>query len=217
MAFGQPVNTIYRFDLAERILSLDADFLTCGPGTVRYVRDFSKKRRVEQGKTTMNRLYVVESTPTLTGAKADHRLALRPSEIEGFARAVASALSANTGGNNSSSYTQHGEWISAVARDLQENRGKSIVIAGDEQSPAVHALAHAMNAALGNVGMTVVYTDPVEVSNTESDAKRTQIEGLSELVADIDAGRVEMLIMLDGNPVYNTPADMTIQATSKRY
>ena len=213
LAFGQPVNTIYRFDLAERILSLDADFLTCGPGTVRYVRDFSKKRRVEQGKTTMNRLYVVESTPTLTGAKADHRLALRPSEIEGFARAVAKALSANIGGSNAPAYTQHGEWIAAVARDLQANRGKSIVIPGDEQSPAVHALAHAMNEALGNVASTVVYTDPVEFSVTEGEARRTQIDGLRELVSDIDAGRVEMLVMLGGNPVYNAPADLRFDKT----
>lgn len=208
MALGQPLNTIYRFDLADRILSLDADFLTCGPGTVRYVRDFSKKRRVEQGKTTMNRLYVVESTPSLTGAKADHRLALRPSEIEGFADAVSRALSIKKGAAFPSPYTENGEWIAAVARDLQANRGKSIVIAGDEQPPAVHALAHAMNEALGNVGSTVLYTDPVEFSATQDDASKTQIDGLRELVSDIDAGRVEMLVMLGGNPVYNAPADL---------
>jgi MoCo/4Fe-4S cofactor protein with predicted Tat translocation signal len=213
LAFGQPVNTLYRFDLAERVLSLDADFLTCGPGVVRYVRDFIAKRRVEEGKTTMNRLYVVESTPSLTGAKADHRLSVRPSEIEGFARAVATALGANTGGATAPAYTQHAEWIAAVARDLQANRGKCIVVAGDEQSPAVHALAHAMNETLGNVGQTVLYTDPVEFSVNDEQARRSQTDGLRELVADMDAGRVELLVMLGGNPVYNAPADLRFDKT----
>ncbi len=202
MAFGQPVNTLYRFDVAERVLSLDADFLTCGAGVVRYVRDFIAKRRVDEGKTAMNRLYMVESTPTLTGAKADHRLSLRPSEIEAFARAVATAVGANTGGTSAPAYTAHADWIAALARDLQANRGKCIVVAGDEQSPAVHALAHAMNEGLGNVGQTVFYTDPVEFESKD------QIAGLRELVADMDAGRVEMLVMVGGNPVYNAPADL---------
>jgi Fe-S-cluster-containing hydrogenase components 1 len=207
-AFGQPVNTIYRFDLAERVLSLDSDFLTCGPGTVRYVRDFIAKRKVAEDKTTMNRLYAVESTPTLTGAKADHRLALRPSEVEGFARAVATALGANTGGSTAPAYTQHASWIAALVRDLQANRGKCVVIPGDEQSPAVHALAHAMNETLGNVGQTVLYTDPLEIASNDEQARKSQTEGFRELVGEMDAGRVEALIMLGGNPVYNAPADL---------
>ena len=73
MAFGQPVNTIYDFSKAERILSLDADFLAALPGTLRYARDFAAKRRVTEGKKEMNRLYVIETTPTTTGASADHR------------------------------------------------------------------------------------------------------------------------------------------------
>jgi molybdopterin-containing oxidoreductase family iron-sulfur binding subunit len=208
MAFGQPVNTVYRFDQAQRVLTLDADFMNCGAGTVRYVRDYSANRRVGEDKTAMNRLYAVETTPSLTGAKADHRLSLRPSEVEGFARAVATALGANTGGGNFPPYTQHAAWIAALVRDLQANRGKSIVMPGDEQSPVVHALAHAMNQTLGNIGTTIVYTDPVEVSANDQQAKQSQIDGLRELVADIDAGRVDALIMLGGNPVYNTPADL---------
>src|SRR5437763_1725363 len=91
-AFGEPVNTIYRFDQADRILAIDSDFLSCGPGNVRYARDFSAKRRVSETNKTMNRLYAIESTPTNTGAMADHRLSVRPSEIEGVARAIATAL-----------------------------------------------------------------------------------------------------------------------------
>ena len=203
LAFGQPVHISYNFARADRILSIDSDFLACGPGSLRYARDFAGRRRIEHGKTDMNRLYAVESTPTNTGAKADHRLPVRPSEIEGFARAVAAGLGARMGDTTGAQpYTAHAEWISALVRDLQQHRGASIVIPGDEQSPVVHALAHAMNDALGNVGQTVFYTDPLAVNPVD------QMQSLRELVGDIDAGRVDMLVMLGGNPVYNAPADL---------
>src|SRR6266436_9004327 len=80
MAFGQPVETIYKLDAADVIVSLDADFLSAGfPGTTRYARDFAKRRDPDSEK--MSRLYVVESTPSATGAKADHRAAVRTSEL----------------------------------------------------------------------------------------------------------------------------------------
>src|SRR5580765_3268546 len=122
MALGQPVNITYRFDLADRVLSLDSDFLSCQPGSLRYARDFAAKRRVTEENKEMSRLYVVETTPSNTGAKADHQWCVKPSELEGIAR----ALSAGSGGP---------EWVSAIARDLQQHKGASIVIAGDQQSP----------------------------------------------------------------------------------
>ena len=90
-AAGRPGETVYHFDKADVILSLDADFLACGPGSVRYARDFADRRRVSEERKTMNRLYAVESTPSLTGAKADHRLPMRASDVEGFARQIAAA------------------------------------------------------------------------------------------------------------------------------
>src|SRR5207302_6732679 len=96
LAFGRYAETHYRLELAERILALDADFLSCRPGHLRYVRDFSDQRRVwssrDQQQPAMNRLYVVESTLSNTGAKADHRVVLKPSQVEPFARAVAEQL-----------------------------------------------------------------------------------------------------------------------------
>src|SRR6266478_3606650 len=94
MAFGQPVNTIYDFSKADRILSLDADFLSAHPGTLRYARDFAARRRLMPRGTDprftdalldprklMNRLYVIETTPTTTGASADHQWSVKPSEL----------------------------------------------------------------------------------------------------------------------------------------
>jgi molybdopterin-containing oxidoreductase family iron-sulfur binding subunit len=202
LAFGEVVETQYRIDQADVILSLDADFLAPGPGSVRYARDFTARRRVEGSQAKLNRLYVAESTPSITGAMADHRFPLRASEIENVARALAHELGVVEGEELSTA--EHAKWVSAVARDFQEHRGVSLVVAGDQQPPIVHALAHAMNQALGNVGKTVIYTDSVEANPVE------QVASLRELVNEMQAGQVEMLIIIGGNPVFTAPADFEL-------
>jgi molybdopterin-containing oxidoreductase family iron-sulfur binding subunit len=198
LAFGEAVETQYRLEHADVILSLDADFLDAGfPGFTRYARDFAKRRDPDSG--TMNRLYVVESVMSPTGARADHRLPLRYSEVEGFARALAAKLGAGPAGSGASG--EAARWIDALAEELQQHRGSCVVIAGEQQSPAVHALAHSLNQALGNAGRTVVYTQPVH-SNPVN-----QVESLRDLVADMRAGKVDFLVILGGNPAYDAPAD----------
>jgi molybdopterin-containing oxidoreductase family iron-sulfur binding subunit len=91
LAFGQFVDAQYRFENADVILSLDADFLGAGPGALRYAREFAKRRRPEDA-AHMNRLYAIESMPTSTGARADHRLPMKPSAIEAAAWLVAAAV-----------------------------------------------------------------------------------------------------------------------------
>ncbi|HWT02250.1 MAG TPA: TAT-variant-translocated molybdopterin oxidoreductase [Pyrinomonadaceae bacterium] len=209
-AFGEPVNTVYRFDQAERVLAIDSDFLNCGPGNLRHARDFISMRRVTEERKAMNRLYAIESTPTNTGAMADHRLSLRPSQIEPTARAIAAALGGQGvtvkmgDGGQGAAAGDTARWVEAVARDLRENAGRSIVIAGDEQPASVHALAHAMNEALGNVGKTVLYTEPIDARPEDHTAS------LRDLVNDIDGGRVQLLVILGGNPAYTTPADLKL-------
>jgi molybdopterin-containing oxidoreductase family iron-sulfur binding subunit len=198
MAFGQPVNTVYQFDKADCVLSLDADFLTSGPGSVRYARDFMSRRRLTGGSKEMNRLYVAESTLTATGAKADHRLPIRASEVEAFALAVASGVGAS--GLPSANLTgDAAKFAEAVAKDLKANNGKSIVIAGEHQSASVHAIAHAINAALGAPTRTIYYTDPLEIDPVD------QIASITDLVTDLNAGKVELLVVIGANPVYNAP------------
>jgi MoCo/4Fe-4S cofactor protein with predicted Tat translocation signal len=203
---GSPVSTIYHFDRADVIVSLDADFLSCGPGAVRYQKDFAGRRRVTDSNKQMNRLYVVESTPSLTGAKADHRLPLRASEIEGFARELSAAVGGGAPQGQAASVPgpgapQAGAWIAALSKDLQATRGRCVVVAGDYQPAAVHALARAMNEALGNIGTTVTYGPAIEARPTD------QAGSLNELLAAIDAGQVELLVILGGNPVFTAPAD----------
>jgi MoCo/4Fe-4S cofactor protein with predicted Tat translocation signal len=207
-AYGQPLNTYYQLDKADVILSLDADFLCMGPASVRYARDFAARRRVRGQQTAMNRLYVVESTATPTGAKADHRLPLRAVDIETFAAAIAAGVGAHgvdtsagsqmTGGPHAN---PHAKWIAAVVKDLQQHRGACAVIPGEHQSPAVHLLAIAINDALGNIGRTVIHTDPLDPNSVDD------FDSLRELAQDMDAGKVEMLVIVGGNPVYNAPVD----------
>ncbi len=207
LAFGRYVHTFYRMDQAEVIVSLDSDFLTTGPGSTRYARDYAFGRRVREPGTKMNRLYVVESTMTSTGGKADHRVPLRYPEIGRFAAELASAIGAAGGAAGTERYAA---WIGPVSRDLLSHRGKSVIIPGENQSPEVHALCHAMNAALGNVGNTVIHTEPLEVRPED------QIASLEQLVQNMQAGNVRILLILGGNPVYNAPANIPFaEALSK--
>jgi MoCo/4Fe-4S cofactor protein with predicted Tat translocation signal len=199
MAFGQPVNTTYRFDLAQGILSLDCDFLSpTFPGYLRYSREFISGRQVTEKNREMNRLYVVETTPSNTGAMADHTWVVKPSEFDAIARAIGTAATAQA------TPSSNLPWIGPLVSDLQQHRGASIVVAGENQPPFIHALAHAMNNALGNVGKTVFYTDPLEVNPV--DLRKS----LADLVKDIDAGQVELLVIVGGNPVHNAPADLKL-------
>jgi molybdopterin-containing oxidoreductase family iron-sulfur binding subunit len=196
LAFGEAVEVQHRLDRAGVILSLDADFVGSGPASLRLVREYAKGRKVEGARAELSRLYVVEGSPSLTGAVADHRLSLPSSRIEGFARAVAAGLGLRVAGGTEA----HAEWVRPLVENLRRHAGKALVLAGESQPPAVHALAHAMNAALGAVGETVTYTAPVEASG--------QAGSLGELAADIEAGRVETLFVLGGNPAYAAPADL---------
>ncbi|HSB79926.1 MAG TPA: TAT-variant-translocated molybdopterin oxidoreductase, partial [Candidatus Methylomirabilis sp.] len=112
LSFGEFVETQYRLDKADVILALDSDFLTMGPGCLRYARDFSLRRRPQGQDARMNRLYAVESTPTNTGAMADHRLPVRAGEIEAFARVVAQGLGLPLEGV--AAPAAHAAWIAAL-------------------------------------------------------------------------------------------------------
>jgi MoCo/4Fe-4S cofactor protein with predicted Tat translocation signal len=199
LAFGSYLNTVYRPEKADVILSLDSDFLGSGSGHIRYAREFSRRRKLNGPEDTMNRLYVVEPTPTVTGATADHRLPLRASDVENFARALATKLGLNGGSATLSSEVT--KWLDVVAKDLQSHKNTALVVAGEHQPAAVHALAHAINAALGSVGNTLYYTESVEAHAVN------HLDSLRELASDIYSGKVETLLTIGVNPVYTAPHD----------
>ena len=197
LAFGRVLDSQPRLDKADVILSLDADFLF-GPGdALRLTREFARRRGPGE---SMSRLYVAEPALTVTGAMADHRFRMRGSEVAGFARQVAGAL----GAVPAEAALPAGREARAVAADLQRHRGRSLVLAGPRQPAAVHALCHAINAALGNAGETVRHTVPV-LGDARPDPR-----ALAELAREIDAGAVRTLVVTAWNPVHAAPAGLDL-------
>ncbi len=201
LAFGEIVETHYHFEKARIILALDSDFLFSHPQRLLYARRFADGRRLTTGMKQTNRLYVAESTPTVTGSMADHRLAVSSAEIENIARDLAGQINARPQSNITIPGASWSPWIKAVVADLQQNRGAGIVIAGERQPPTVHALAHWMNHELGNVSETVSYGVSAEALPVN------QLQSLRQLVEDMAAGRVDLLVVLGGNPVFTAPVD----------
>lgn len=203
-AFGDYYDAQYRLEGADVIVSLDADFLSgiAHPGFLKLAADFANRRKLTSSQE-MNRLYTVESTPTTTGYKADHRLALKASEVAAFAAALAAAVGAPAAGANSTWGTApQQKFLTALAADLKANAGKCVVIPGEQQTVAVHLAALAINEALGNAGKTVVYTETVNPMPS------IQGDDLRALVSDMQAGKVDWLVILDANPVYTAPVDL---------
>ena len=198
---GQSVQ--YALAEADVIVSLDADFLSGAtfPGFHRLVRDYAERRKLA-GKE-LNRLYAVESMPTTTGLKAEHRLGLRASEIPAFAAELAKAVGAGSLIAPTYAWTdEQQKFLAALAKDLKAHGGKSVVIGGEQQDRSIADLALAINEALGNVGKTVFVTEAVNPLPSD------QVADMKSLVADLNTGKVDWLVMLNVNPVYSSPADL---------
>ena len=198
---GRSGEPLYHFEEAEVIFSIGSDFMLMMPGSVRYAREFAERRRVRLEETAMNRLFAVESTPTITGAMADHRLPLPPRRLHAFVQSAAHELGVAPEPEVDLSALEE-TWKEALVADLRENSGSCLVVPGEAHPPAIQELAHAMNEALGNVGQTVEYIAPVEARPENPD------DPLENLVREIEAGKVDTLLMLGGNPVYTAPQDI---------
>jgi MoCo/4Fe-4S cofactor protein with predicted Tat translocation signal len=213
-AFGKGlgrIDTVYSFDKADVVLSLDGNFLADEPGSLAYARQFIDRRRVREDRRSMNRLYVAEGTFSITGTMADHRLAIKPSRVAVVAQYIAGKLGAADASAASLNPVET-KFADAVAADLMASAGSSLVVVGESQPAAVHALAHAMNARLGNIGKTVYFVDSAEV---EPAGQPTQ--SLADLAASMNAGEVEMLVILGANPVYSAPAELDFAAVLKKF
>ena len=209
LAFRKYVETRYDFTKADVVVSLDGDFFIDGPGAVRYAKDWSAHRKPREHAAVLSRLYVVETALTLAGASADHRLAVTPANLSAIALALAAQCGV-PGVAKPALDAKLEKFATAVARDLQRNAGRSAVVAGEYAPREIHALAHAINAALKNVGTTVIYTDPVEASPTD------QLASLADLVSDLRGGKVDTLIIAGANPVFTAPADLDFRAAIQK-
>ncbi len=223
LAFGEELEPAYHLDKADVIVALDADFLTWGPGRLKDSRAFAARRETEKNprsyitgraeedtapeSATMNRLYAIECTPTLTGASADHRLPVAARDIAAIAQAIAEVLGvaespATAVRTLPAGLQSHARWIEAMGRDLKAAGAKGLVIAGHGQPKEVHALTNRINHALGAVGQTVTFFERVDVGPTD------HFGSIRELAADIRADAVDTLIILGGNPAYDAPSEL---------
>lgn len=210
LAFGRPVDTVYRLEHARVVLALDADLFGTMPGSLAQARAFTAPRGLGRDAAA-NRLYAIESTPTLTGAYADVRLARSPHDIEAALWRIAARLKVAPDAGRASDPVLD-RWEAAVATALDGARGGALVVAGPTLSPAARALAHAINAQLnaGSADAPVAYIEPVERSPLDHGAS------IAALTADMRAGRVDTLLVLDANPAYDAPADLEFAALLAR-
>ena len=208
LATGKVYHPDYHPEKAGVILSLDADFLLTENDNVKNINGFAAGRKINSVQDRMNRLYVVEPSYSATGGMADHRLKLNHSQMTAFVLALLNTLknhglnlpfTTNPDIEQSSLFDQ--KWIDALAKDLMENRTRSLILVGRRQPPVLHTLVYVLNEALGNIGHTVTYRNPIDLEDSS-------LTGLTALARSIKNGQVETLIILGGNPVYNSPADL---------
>ena len=204
-------NTSYNLDNARVIVAVDSDLLVSGPDHLRNASGFGKGRRVRSTSDEMNRLYAIEPAFSTTGAMADNRLVIKASAVGAFLATLAQKLfggsvSVPSGGRSLvDAAAKHASadfdaWAAAVAKDLSANAGASLVAVGERQPAHVHALAHLINVALGNVGQTVSLVESVPLPS----------KGLAEFTADVSSGKAKAAVIIGTNAVYDSPSDLDV-------
>ena len=206
LAFGKPYRTHYHLDEAKVIVCLDADVLMTHPAAIRYARDFAEGRKADDPREAMSRLYAIESVYSVTGAAADERYAVRSCEIAPILARLASELRraglALPGIHGGEKVKGGLGWVARIAADLLAHKADALIAVGPRQPVEVHALAHVLNAALGAVGRTVTYT-------IGDDSPPAQAVSFENATKDIQAGSVDTLVILGGNPAYDGGAALS--------
>ncbi|MCA9565508.1 MAG: hypothetical protein KC561_18550, partial [Myxococcales bacterium] len=204
----------YDFSKADRIVSLDCDFLGTEGDVTRNSALFSSRRDPDHGE--MNRLYSVSPVLTLTSAAADNRLAVSSAMVGRFARSLASALATELDQLDYDTRSRMaipasegpvGEWVEAIAADLLAHRGDSLIVVGERQPAWVHQLGHFMNSALGNIGNSIEYVQGIDYPSDGT---------IEDLATAIEANEVDTLVCITANPAYTAPANLNFAAKLER-
>lgn len=198
LAYGADLHTAYDFTRADVVVSLDADFLQEGPMSVAYSQAIAS-RRIPTAEMEMSRIYAVESRPTTIGITADHRARIKPSEAFAFVMSLAANLGVPGAVTASLPASVDQKFFEALAEDMAAKRGAALIVPGDHLPPAVHAACHAVNSFLGGPAVVMPNPLPMPVNHGKS---------LKDLVDAMNAGTVDMLLILGGNPAYTAPADL---------
>ncbi|HEY6880957.1 MAG TPA: 4Fe-4S dicluster domain-containing protein [Polyangiales bacterium] len=216
-AFGVVADVTYSLRRARTVLALDCDFLGAEPGSVRNAREFADGRRLGSPRDSMSRLYVVEPGYTSTGASADNRLRLPARDVGAYLKALAAELVKGLEGTSDGGFEAvrtavagakapagvSESWVKATAKELLASHGQSLIMVGSRQPPAVHALAFALNLALGNLARTLALVPAVD-----STPAKGPLDDITALAGELQAGSVDTLVILGGNPAYDAPANL---------
>ena len=197
-AFSKKLQPIYRLENAQIIVSLGSDFLGVDDNNIYNTRKFAQNRDIVDENSTMNRLYVAESSITSTGSSADHRLNIPQHEMESILAELSyelKKLGLSVDANKVKS--SNNLWIKAAAEDLMSNRGDSIILGGSQLSPEFHQLIALLNNQLN----APVDYYPLSLSQVSS------LADFKSLCDDIKNNKIKNLIILGANPVYDSPAD----------
>ena len=189
------------------IVSIDADLFGTHPFAVRYAHDFAKRREATDG--TMNRLYVVESCFTITGAMADHRLALRDGEIGTFLTRLNQELTATKPPTPQRPDHPAERFLRALAQDMRSHRGKCALVVGPRQPDMVGSGCLYLNNRFGRVNETF-FPYNANCRHYSQQIGYKQIGAIESLASKISAGDVKTLLILSGNPAYDAPTDLQI-------
>ncbi len=215
-ATGKLLQPVYHVEKAKVILALDSDFLQTEGENVTALRGFADGRRIRSQADQMNRLYVVESGHSVTGSMADHRLRMQSCQVGQFALALAQELSRQglrldflSRVSIGSGESFDSKWLGALARDLVQSRGESLILSGYRQPPFVHGMILAMNEALGNIGTSVTYRELKDAAVPNQDE-------LTKMTETLKSGLIDTLVILGSNPVYTAPVDNDFVTAMKK-
>jgi Fe-S-cluster-containing dehydrogenase component len=209
-AFGREVDWVPDFSAADLIVAVESDFLESAPGHLRFARQFASRRRAAEAHSRMSRLYALESTPTLAGAKADHRLRLTPAQIEAALRYMAAKLGVGPR-EWAVDLGPHARYVDAMLKEFRNHQGRALVHAGAAQSVAVHALVGAINQSSGALGQTLTAIEPIAAQPADP------AQSLTNLVDAMRRGQVDTLLILGSpNPAFTAPADIEFESLLRR-
>ena len=199
LAFGRPLELHLALDKAEAVISLEDDLLGPGPRQTVHAAGWAARRDAAAAGEGGAWLEVLESTPSLTGVVAARRRPVASGRIPHRVLALAAALGLSD--RSETATAEERDWAAATAQALDGLRGRSLVAVGAHQPPEIQALGFAINERLGNLGATLWFSEPVA-------APPDGEHSLAALAQDMEAGRVEALVVLDANPAYAAPADL---------
>ncbi|MCH6200387.1 TAT-variant-translocated molybdopterin oxidoreductase [Aquiflexum sp. LQ15W] len=195
LSYGSSVLPTYNFEKANVIVSFGADFLGTWISPIEFAKQYGQGRKISKEKPVMSRHFQFESNLSLTGANADYRTPIKPSQSGLAVLALYNAIAKQAGAASVAGATIEIAHLDKAAKELWANKGKSIVVSGSND-PNVQVVVNAINDLLGNNGLTVDFSKP-------SYFRKGDDSKMNQFVDDLKAGRVGGVVFYNCNPVYD--------------